>query len=497
MPGMFNPRQRQILAEIMRGLDLGEAWDSVQVEQSPSYVDSVVEVADFAVALMGAIGSAVATIGERRGLGAQRVTVDRRHAVLLFNEVAHFFQSGWQFDIGAVFTPVNGFYVTRDGREIVFNGAYPHLRDGILRFLDCPSDRAAIARRVAQHDAQPLEDELATLGLCAAIKRSPEEWRAHPQGKALAAIVPIELARLADGPKVPFAPAGARPLEKLRVLDFTHVVAGPTIGKLLAEHGADVIHCRYPYQDHILGFDIDTSFGKKTTYMDLRNDRDRARATELVRECDVFVQGFRSGALAAHGFGPEALRQINPRLVYVEVNAYGFHGPWAERRGWEQLAQAATGLAALHSAGREKSALVPAYFNDYGSGCLGALGVLAALLRRAEEGGSWLVRVALAKTAMLGIKFADNREIATPIVDSELERYLVDQESSLGLLTRIAPAVGLDKTPAYVDRAGSFPGSGTLDIGWGPDLMTPHAVPHRPTSIFRLGLARRRGSQTL
>lgn len=123
MPGMFNPRQRQILAEIMRGLDLGEAWDSVQVVQSPSYVDSVVEVADFAVALMGAIGSVVATIGERRGLGAQRVTVDRRHAALLFNEVAHFFQSGWQFDIGAVFTPVNGFYVTRDGREIVFNGA--------------------------------------------------------------------------------------------------------------------------------------------------------------------------------------------------------------------------------------------------------------------------------------------------------------------------------------------------------------------------------------
>ena len=170
------------------------------------------------------------------------------------------------------------------------------------------------------------------------IMRSPEEWRAHPQGKALAAIAPIELARLADGPKVPFVPAGARPLEKLRVLDFTHVVAGPTVGKLLAEHGADVIHCRYPYQDHILGFDIDTSFGKKTTYMDLRNDRDFARAIELVRECDVFVQGFRPGALAAHGFGPEALRQINPRLVYVEVNAYGFQGPWAERRGWEQLA---------------------------------------------------------------------------------------------------------------------------------------------------------------
>src|SRR2546421_7003092 len=84
-----------------------------------------------------------------------------------------------------------------------------------------------------------------------------------------------------------------------------------------------------------------------------------------------------------------------------------------------------------------------------GSGCLGALGVLAALLRRADEGGSWLVRVALAKTAMLGTRFADNHELAEPVTDAELDRYLVDQESPIGLLTRIAPAVGLDRTPAY------------------------------------------------
>jgi crotonobetainyl-CoA:carnitine CoA-transferase CaiB-like acyl-CoA transferase len=495
---MYSERQRQILAEITRGLALPEpAADAVQVEQSPSYIDSVVEVADLAVALMGSIGSTVAAIGERRGLGPQRVTVDRRHAALLFNEVAYFFQSGWQFDIGAVFTPVNGFYRTRDGREIVFNGAYQHLRDGILRFLDCPSDREAIARRVAQRDAQALEDELSALGLCAAIKRSPEEWRAHPQGKALAGVPLVELERLADGPVVPFEPAASRPLERLRVLDFTHVIAGPTVGKLLAEHGADVIHCRYPYQDHILGFDIDTSFGKKNTYVDLRDDADRARTLELVRECDVFVQGFRPGSLARRGLGPDALRQINPRLIYVEVNAYGFQGPWAERRGWEQLAQAASGLATLHSAGRDKPALVPAYFNDYGSGCLGALGVLAALLRRAEQGGSHRVRVALAKTAMLGTRFAESREVPRPVEDRELERYLVDQDSALGLLTRVAPAAGLERTPAYVDHAGSFPGSSTLDVGWGPDRMVPHAVPHRPTSIFRLGLARRRGQQTL
>lgn len=109
--------------------------------------------------------------------------------------------------------------------------------------------------------------------------------------------------------------------------------------------------------------------------------------------------------------------------------------------------------------------------------------MLAALLRRADEGGSWRIRVALAKTAMLGTRFADNREPTVPIADAELDRYLVDQESPIGLLTRVAPAIGLDRSPAYVDRAGSFPGSSTLDIGWGPDLMVPHAVPHRPTAI--------------
>jgi hypothetical protein len=495
---MYSERQKQMLSAITHGLRLAEPEPgAVKVEQSPSYVDSVIETADFAAAALGAVGSTVATIGERRGLGSQQVHIDRRHAQLLFNEVAYFFQSGWQFDLGPVFTPVNSFYRTRDDREIFFNGAYQHLRDGILRFLDCPGDHAAIARRVAQFDAQALEDELSALGLCAAINRSPEEWLAHPQGKALSDVPPIEIAKIADGPIITFEPAAFRPLERLRVLDFTHVVAGPTIAKLLAEHGADVIHCRYPYLDHILGFDVDTSFGKKNTYMDLRSEADRARVLELVRECDVFVQGFRWGSFTRRGFGPDELSRVNPRLIYVEVNAYGFKGPWAERRGWEQLAQAATGLADLHSAGREKSALVPVYFNDYGSGCLGALGVLAALLRRADEGGSWSVRVALAKTAMLGTRFAENHEPAVPIDDAELDRYLVDQASPIGLLTRVAPAIGLDRSPAYVERAGSFPGSSTLDIGWGPDPILPHAVPHRPTSIFRLGLARRRGPQTL
>src|ERR1700685_4558286 len=106
---MYSERQKQILAQITRGLKLpAPAANAVQVDQSRGCIDSVVETADFAVKLMGAIGSTVASIGERRGHGTQRVKVDRRHAALLFNEVAYFFQSGWQLDIGEVFHPVNG-----------------------------------------------------------------------------------------------------------------------------------------------------------------------------------------------------------------------------------------------------------------------------------------------------------------------------------------------------------------------------------------------------
>jgi hypothetical protein len=98
---------------------------------------------------------------------------------------------------------------------------------------------------------------------------------------------------------------------------------------------------------------------------------------------------------------------------------------------------------------------------------------------------------------MLGAAFADNDEPGKPIEETELDRYLVDQDSPLGLLTRVAPAVQLEKTPAFVDHVGGFPGSSTLEIGWSPDAHAPHAVPHRPTEIFRLRRARWRGRQVL
>lgn len=193
----------------------------------------------------------------------------------------------------------------------------------------------------------------------------------------------------------------------------------------------------------------------------------------------------------------EALWNVNPGLVVVEANCYGFTGPWARRRGWEQLAQSVTGLAHAHSNGRPKPSLVPSYFSDYGTGCLGAIGALAALEKRLINGWGCRVRVALARTAMLGLQYCESSETAEPIGAEDMERYLVDQESSHGLLTRVAPVARLDRTPPYARTPASFPGTASLNVAWDDAAETVQHVTHTPTRIFREGLAHWRGHQEL
>ena len=355
--------QRQLFEEITG--QLGVQFDSesrLEIVQEPGYIDSPIAAHDFAAALLGAIGLATATIGQMRGLGSQAMRLDRRHAGLMLNSVAYHFQEGWQLDIAPVHTPVNDFYATKDGRHIVYNGAYSHLREGILQFLGCVGEHDSIAEATMRHDAQDLEDRLSELGLCAAIVRDREEWLAHPQGSSIADVPLIELTKIADGEPEPFSDDVFRPLEKLRVLEFARVLAGPTIGRTLADQGADVIHGRHPYLDHVLPFEVETGWGKKATYLDYSLEHDRALIFKLLETTDVLVDGLRPGAMAKAGLTVEELTRRKRNLICVQVDCYGFQGPWAGRRGWEQLAQACTGFASIHSANRDR--LIPTSINQ-------------------------------------------------------------------------------------------------------------------------------------
>ena len=134
--------------------------------------------------------------------------------------------------------------------------------------------------------------------------------------------------------------------------------------------------------------DIDTGRGKLSADIDLRATDDRDWLRGLVREAHVFVQGYRPGAIAAHGFSPEALAEMRPGIVAVSLSAYGHEGPWAGRRGFDSLVQNASGInvAEAEAAGVPAPKELPAQALDHATGYLMAFGAMMALLRKAQRG---------------------------------------------------------------------------------------------------------------
>ena len=202
--------------------------------------------------------------------------------------------------------------------------------------------------------------------------------------------------KLGDTDPEPFA-SGNRPLSGVRALDLTHVIAGPLCGRTLAEHGARVMRLSAPHRYHNESFVIDTGHGKLSTWLDLRDAPARQQLLTLTSDADVFIQGFRPDALAKFGLTPEELIAERPGLVYVTLSAFGHVGPWSKRRGFDSLLQSTSGIAHEGGDGSAPKHL-PAQALDYVTGYLAAFGAMAALSRRAREGGSYLVRVSLAQT---------------------------------------------------------------------------------------------------
>ncbi|MCG8587730.1 MAG: CoA transferase [Proteobacteria bacterium] len=369
-------------------------------------------------------------------------------------------------------------YRGADGRWIHLHGGFPdspHLSDGILQLLDCADTTEAIAAGVAKWPAQKLEDALAAAGLCGAVVRTPEEWAEHPQGRALGRLPVVEVIKIGDSP--PERPrVDVRPLDGVRVLDLTRVLAGPTCARTLAEHGADVLHVCSRSLPNFPAFVADTGHGKLSADLDLTRDGDVSRLRALVAEADVFSQGYRTGSLERRGFGPEELAALRPGLICVSVNCYGHEGPWRERPGWEQLAQSTTGI--VHGHGRpDRPQLVPAAACDYTTGYLAALGALVALVRRAREGGSYHVRASLCQTAMWIERhgcdaLAPSRPVSVELGDppaldpTAIEPWRIQSETPYGRLTHLGPVLRLSETPTRWARP-SVP-LGTHPAEWPP-----------------------------
>jgi crotonobetainyl-CoA:carnitine CoA-transferase CaiB-like acyl-CoA transferase len=412
-------------------------------------------IGEAAAIALGACGVATAVLWQERSGQRQTVqTTVARAAASLISTFLLQLEGQPLIQLGQVVrgNPLVNFYRCRDGRWIYLHGALQHLAAGTLKVLNCGAASEQISQAVKQWDAATLEDALAAEGMCGAMLRSSEEWQATLQGQALSTFGRIKIDKIGDSAPEP-AGDRRRPLGGVRVLDLTRILAGPTIGRLLAEQGADVMLVNSPTLQNVPAFVVDTGQGKRSVYLNLDSAMQAEKLRKLASESDVFVQGYRTGTLAKRGFDSQSLMDVRPGIIYVTANCYGNIGPWQQRPGWEQLAETVSGLAYVQGTA-ERPALVPAAVCDYITGQLGALGVMAALYRRAHEGGSYHVQVSLCQTADWLISMGANcdRNRAQNLAAATLAPWLDTVETNFGELTYLSPVAQLSATPGYYSR---------------------------------------------
>lgn len=440
----------------VRGKGMPEAGEVAITGADPVF-STRFRIGETCAAVLAGVGVAVSDLWELKTGRRQKVSIDARHAAAALRSTSYMQRPGPD----GRFVPVENEehlamrritqpWPTKDGRWVLPHFGLPNLRDRMLKVLGCEPTPESVGKAVATWDALDLEDAIDKARVCGGMVRTNAEWLAHPHGKVLAAKPIVEVIRIGDSNPEPL-PAGDRPLSGIRALDLTRILAGPVAARTLAEHGAEVLMVTAPRLPQIPEHVIDTSHGKRSCYLDLSVAEEAARLKALVREADVFSQGYRPGMLARLGFGPEDLAAIRPGLIYASISCYGADGPFSHRGGWEQVAQTMTGIC--HEGRPDRPALLPAAACDYTTGYLAAYGILLALARRAREGGSYHVRVSLCQSGMF-IYRQGSVAYGAPDMDvseDELAALRIETRPAGGPLRHLGPVLRLSETaPRWV-----------------------------------------------
>jgi len=395
----MSANSHQMLRAAWTALDLpAAAPDAVRFVGTgdlPSYFAAT----DLAAAAVGAAALAVRVLMAAQGGAAGHISVDRRLASLWFGWSIH--PVGWERP--PLWDAVAGDYPTADGWIRLHTNA-PHHRDAALAVLGCAAEREAVARVVAQWRGAELEEAIVGQGGCAAAMRSMAQWAEHPQGRAVAAepLIAWRATPGSDHDGRGWAWTADRPLAGLKVLDLTRVLAGPVATRFLAGYGADVLRIDPPSWNEP-GVIPEVTLGKRCARLDLALATDRAIFEGLLAQADVLVHGYRPAALERQGFGEQCRRRLNPGLIDVALDAYGWTGPLAGRRGFDSLVQMSSGIAhhGMQMRGASKPVPLPVQALDHATGYLMAAAVVRALIARLNEGRALQARLSLARTAKL------------------------------------------------------------------------------------------------
>jgi len=346
---------------------------------------SIFAVSNFATAAIAASGLALAEWAEARSGTAPDISVDRRLASLWFGfSIA---PQGWE--LPPAWDPVAGDYPCADGWIRLHTNAPHHLK-AALAVLETAPERAAVAAEVATWRGDALEAAIVVNGGCAAMMRSQKDWAEHPQGRSVLA---EPLMRMEKGTgATAFAQHfdAARPLNGIKVLDLTRVLAGPVATRFLAGFGADVLRIDPPSWEEP-GVVPEVTPGKRCARLNLKSHAGLECFKALLAEADVLVHGYRCDAMEALGLGTDIRGRIRPGLIDVSHDAYGWSGPWVNRRGFDSLVQMSCGIAAagMADAGADRPVPLPVQALDHGVGyLLAAAAVRGLTLRQTQATGS-------------------------------------------------------------------------------------------------------------
>ncbi|KAL7792173.1 CoA-transferase family III domain-containing protein [Trichoderma ceciliae] len=360
---------------------------------------------------------------------------------------------------------IGGLHKTADGHVRIHDN-FPCHALGTLRLLGLPSNasRQDVAAKVVQWKSVDLETAGTERGgLAIYALRSYSEWDALPQAAAIDD-KPILVQQLARGPPSDLGASSTnRCLQGIRVVEMSRVIAAPVAGKTLAAHGADVLWVTSPNLPNQPVLDRDLGRGKRTVQLDIHKPSDKERLLELLRTCDVFIQGFRPGSLASYGLSPQDLQKTNTSIICANLSAFGPSGPWSQRRGFDSLVQTCSGInasEAAHFGAGTPARVLPCQALDHASGYFLATGVIAALHRRSRRGGSWVVDVSLAGVMKylrsLG-QYPDKTAFEARDFETQADvpaEYLETRETAFGRMTAVKHSasvegceVGWEETP--------------------------------------------------
>ena len=397
--------------------------------QGAGALPSAFAVSDLAAGSVAAAGASVADWVALRTGRQPTAVIDRRLCSLWFGGTVR--PLGWA--LPPVWDAIAGDYATADGWIRLHTNAPQH-RAAALAALGfthgAAPDKAAVSRVVAAWSTQELEVAVVENHGCAAAMWSQAQWAIHPQAQHVNAEPLVTVSSTTPLDALPLPSAShfdpARPLQGIRVLDLTRVLAGPVATRFLAGFGADVLRIDPPDWDEP-SLVAEVTLGKRCARLDLRSTVGRAIFVQLLRQADVLVHGYRADALERLGLGAPERQAIRPGLVDVALNAYGVTGPWRNRRGFDSLVQMSTGIAhtGMQQGRKDRPTPLPVQALDHAAGYVMAAAVVKGLCQcwsqHSQGGQGWQAHTSLARVAHLLVNTAVSDGPSEPILMAETD----------------------------------------------------------------------------